>query len=216
MRNHPNIPKRSCFSKDARRFVLRADHFCQLGKSWIGLKNYRYYLLTCFHSFLFSISIMLSRTWLYIGIFRFYKAENNISTYRYNLNCNGYHRNNIIANKYNNIFNDQTKEIQLRDKKYKINNDFDSKNRNNKNGPTKNKISCHINYNIKTHRNDNEKSFKFRIWYAFGISITLIACYLNISSLFNFLCNFRNLYKNVATFELLTKKIMQGSGIEDA
>ena len=78
-RSSPDRPKRSCFSKDARRFVLRADHFCKLGKSWIGLKNYRYFLLTCFYCFIFSVSIVLSRLWLYTGIYRYYTAVKNNS-----------------------------------------------------------------------------------------------------------------------------------------
>lgn len=35
---------RSSFSVSARRFVLRADHYCLWTESWIGLKNHRYFM----------------------------------------------------------------------------------------------------------------------------------------------------------------------------
>lgn len=38
-------PARASFSVDARRYVLRADHFCYWTQSWIGLKNHRFFLL---------------------------------------------------------------------------------------------------------------------------------------------------------------------------
>ena len=101
-------PRRSCFSKEARRFVLRADHYCKLGKSWIGLKNYRYFILTCFYCFLFSFSIVLSRYWLFTGIYRFYKTERNNSRNVQDLNYVKFHQSNAFVNKYsnkNNLFN---------------------------------------------------------------------------------------------------------------
>lgn len=41
-------PLRSCFSRSAGRIVLRADHFCSWTKTWIGLKNHRFFMLMCF------------------------------------------------------------------------------------------------------------------------------------------------------------------------
>ncbi|OHT01995.1 DHHC zinc finger domain containing protein [Tritrichomonas foetus] len=61
-------PKRSCFSNEARRFVLRADHFCIWAKSWIGLKNHRFFALLCIYSFLYSLSILGFRYWMYKDI----------------------------------------------------------------------------------------------------------------------------------------------------
>ena len=41
-------PRRACYSNEARRIVLRADHFCLWTKTWIGMKNHRYFMLLCF------------------------------------------------------------------------------------------------------------------------------------------------------------------------
>ena len=38
-------PDRASFSIDARRYVLRADHFCSWTQSWIGQNNLRYFIL---------------------------------------------------------------------------------------------------------------------------------------------------------------------------
>ena len=63
-------PERSSFSTDARRYVLRADHFCWWTQSWIGLKNQRYFLLL---TFWFSVYCLL-----YIG-FRYHWAYDIIN-----------------------------------------------------------------------------------------------------------------------------------------
>jgi hypothetical protein len=49
-------PPRASFSINARRFVLRADHFCLWARSWIGLKNYRFFLLMTIYAFLYMIA----------------------------------------------------------------------------------------------------------------------------------------------------------------
>lgn len=41
-------PPRASFAISARRFVLRADHYCYWTESWIGLTNARYFLLMLF------------------------------------------------------------------------------------------------------------------------------------------------------------------------
>ena len=64
-------PERSSFSTDARRFVMRADHFCWWTESWIGLKNQRYFILL---TFWFSVYCLL-----YIG-FRYFWAYDIIKT----------------------------------------------------------------------------------------------------------------------------------------
>lgn len=62
-------PPRSSFSVTARRFVLRADHFCLWTESWIGLNNYRYFLLMTFYAFLFSLLSIISYHWWAVYIF---------------------------------------------------------------------------------------------------------------------------------------------------
>jgi len=53
-------PPRSSFSINTRRFVLRADHYCSWMQSWIGVRNHRYFILTCFWTFLYCFSIIIS------------------------------------------------------------------------------------------------------------------------------------------------------------
>ena len=67
--NCPDRPKRSCFSNDARRYVLRADHLCIWTESWIGINNHRYFVLLCFWSTIYSLINIGFRLWLYIDIF---------------------------------------------------------------------------------------------------------------------------------------------------
>lgn len=49
-------PPRCCFSMLARRFVLRADHFCDWTQTWIGLKNMRYFVLFTGYLTLYCLS----------------------------------------------------------------------------------------------------------------------------------------------------------------
>lgn len=58
-----NRPPRSSFSFLARRFVLRADHYCVWTESWIGLRNYRYFLLMTLYAFLFAFLYIISLHW---------------------------------------------------------------------------------------------------------------------------------------------------------
>lgn len=62
-------PPRSSFSVTARRFVLRADHFCLWTESWVGLNNYRYFLLMTFYAFLFSVLYICSLHWWAVHFF---------------------------------------------------------------------------------------------------------------------------------------------------
>ena len=66
-------PPRSSFSLDARRFVLRADHFCLWTKSWIGLKNHRYFLLLTFWFSLFSLGYIIFKIYWFKYIFNLIK-----------------------------------------------------------------------------------------------------------------------------------------------
>lgn len=68
-------PPRSAFSVTARRFVLRADHFCLWTESWIGHYNYRYFLLMTFYAFLFSLLSILSYHWWAVYFFVDHKDE---------------------------------------------------------------------------------------------------------------------------------------------
>lgn len=49
---HSERPPRSSFAISARRFILRADHFCFWTESWIGIKNHRYF----FNMILWSVA----------------------------------------------------------------------------------------------------------------------------------------------------------------
>jgi hypothetical protein len=50
---HP-APPRSIFSRIARRYVLRPDHFCHWTASWIGKMNLKFFILFCFHGSLYT------------------------------------------------------------------------------------------------------------------------------------------------------------------
>ncbi|KAH0794223.1 DHHC zinc finger domain containing protein [Histomonas meleagridis] len=56
-------PPRSSFSVLARRFVLRADHYCYWTESWIGIKNQRYFMLTLSWADLFVLAWFLVHIW---------------------------------------------------------------------------------------------------------------------------------------------------------
>lgn len=59
-------PPRSSFSIDARRYVLRADHFCLFAQTWVGIKNHRQFLLMCWYSFMYMLANIGFRYWWYI------------------------------------------------------------------------------------------------------------------------------------------------------
>lgn len=60
-------PGRSILSKDGHRIILRPDHFCGWTASWIGKRNYKFFLLFNFYGaiyigfFLVSCVIQISR-----------------------------------------------------------------------------------------------------------------------------------------------------------
>lgn len=60
-------PPRASFSIEARRFVLRADHFCLWTNSWIGFKNHRYFILFTLWALLYCIGWFISH-WYYFKI----------------------------------------------------------------------------------------------------------------------------------------------------
>ena len=59
-------PPRSSFSIDARRYVLRADHFCLWAQTWIGVKNHRHFLLMGWYCFAYMLANIGFRYWWYI------------------------------------------------------------------------------------------------------------------------------------------------------
>jgi hypothetical protein len=63
-------PPRASFSQNARRYVLRADHFCLWGQSWIGLKNHRFFLLMTFYAFLYMVCYVGFRVFWFIHIIK--------------------------------------------------------------------------------------------------------------------------------------------------
>ena len=56
-------PPRSCFSTPARRFILRADHYCLWSESWIGYNNARYFILMTGYFVLFCLAFLASHYW---------------------------------------------------------------------------------------------------------------------------------------------------------
>ena len=72
-------PPRASFSIEARRFVLRADHFCLWTNSWIGFKNHRYFILFTFWAFLYCLGWLGSHYYWVLKAFHPYKIQNIIS-----------------------------------------------------------------------------------------------------------------------------------------
>jgi hypothetical protein len=67
---------RASFGIEARRFVLRADHFCLWGQTWIGIRNHRYFLLMTFYAFLYMACYVGFRVfWLQKTIQSFLDGE---------------------------------------------------------------------------------------------------------------------------------------------
>ena len=61
-------PPRSTFAVTARRFVLRADHYCFWTESWIGLKNMRYFIVMLFWVVMWGISFFATHTYFFTYI----------------------------------------------------------------------------------------------------------------------------------------------------
>jgi hypothetical protein len=49
-------PPRSAFGSSACRFVLRADHYCRWVQSWVGIRNHRFFMLTCLWCVLYALA----------------------------------------------------------------------------------------------------------------------------------------------------------------
>lgn len=56
-------PPRASFSISARRYVLRADHYCLWTESWIGLRNLRYFTLVMSWAFISGVLWILAHFW---------------------------------------------------------------------------------------------------------------------------------------------------------
>ena len=54
-------PVRSSFSVNARRFVMRADHFCAWAQSWIGAMNHKDFILTTFWAAVYLLLFIVSQ-----------------------------------------------------------------------------------------------------------------------------------------------------------
>ena len=66
-------PPRSSFSIDARRFVLRADHYCDWIQSWVGVKNHRQFLLMLWYTFMYMLANLGFRYWWYLDVINNFK-----------------------------------------------------------------------------------------------------------------------------------------------
>jgi hypothetical protein len=49
-------PPRSTFSRTARRYVLRADHYCVWSETFIGIRNHRYFMLWILWTFIYIMT----------------------------------------------------------------------------------------------------------------------------------------------------------------
>ena len=67
-KEHGERPPRSVFSSSALRIVLRADHFCVWARSWIGIKNHRYFILTCVWMCIYSACNLSFRYFYYLSL----------------------------------------------------------------------------------------------------------------------------------------------------
>lgn len=65
-------PPRSTLSTEGRRFVLRPDHICGWTSSWIGKRNYKFFLLFNFWGFIYIIIYLTLNT---IEIIKLIQAE---------------------------------------------------------------------------------------------------------------------------------------------
>jgi hypothetical protein len=78
-------PPRSSFSIDARRFVLRADHFCLWCQSWVGLLNHRYFLLMTGYVPVYALAYLVCRVfwvaWIADGHFSWWILIGAVSTF---------------------------------------------------------------------------------------------------------------------------------------
>jgi hypothetical protein len=63
-------PPRASFSLEARRFVLRADHYCVWTESWIGIRNHRFFMLMTIYATLYAISYCVFRVFWTVNIVR--------------------------------------------------------------------------------------------------------------------------------------------------
>ena len=72
-------PPRASFSIEARRFVLRADHFCLWTNSWIGFKNQRYFILFTFWGFIYCLGWIGLHYFWFLKVFRPFKIQHIFS-----------------------------------------------------------------------------------------------------------------------------------------
>lgn len=66
-------PPRSSFSVGARRYVLRADHYCYWTNSWVGFKNQRYFILFTMWTVIYGLCwIGLRYRWYLVAFIPFH------------------------------------------------------------------------------------------------------------------------------------------------
>jgi hypothetical protein len=61
-------PPRSSFGASACRFVLRADHYCPWAQTWVGVRNHRFFMLTCLWCALYALASLAARYPFYAGV----------------------------------------------------------------------------------------------------------------------------------------------------
>jgi hypothetical protein len=60
-------PAHASYSREARRFVLRADHYCLWTESWIGIRNHRHFMLMTAYIGLFALAYVAFRVLWVLG-----------------------------------------------------------------------------------------------------------------------------------------------------
>ena len=72
-------PPRATFARRAKRYVLRADHYCQWMESWIGINNHRYFMLTLFWASIYILVWFAMHAWFYLVMFNPFKWTHVVS-----------------------------------------------------------------------------------------------------------------------------------------
>ena len=104
-------PPRSCFSTPARRFILRADHYCAWMTNWIGLKNQRYFIIFLFYGSIVLFSIFL----ITLSFLHYHYSLHSTAFYIFALSASGFFSIfiglQLLQQVYNATFNTLTMEL---------------------------------------------------------------------------------------------------------